>query len=325
MKRGLKVARSGVVLDIAYEMYLEDLQGDPMAAKIAVVDAFTSEVFSGNPAGVCLLEQPGEDGWMQLFAAEMRHSETAFLVPLEVLSGSPADTELAIDPDSWRNWMHIYSDPVDGANYLLRWFTPATEVDLCGHATLASSHLLHEQGIVDPGVPIRFHTRSGLLTITREGDRLKMDFPALPVRADEPVAGLLEALGVRDAVVTGMGGEDHFVQLASADDVRALEPDFDALEKTGGRGVLVTAPGDNGYDAVSRGFFPQVGIDEDPATGSAHCVIGPYWAKKLGKDEVRCYQASERGGEITVRVHGDRVDLLGQAVTVFAGVLGEHA
>lgn len=250
------------------------------------IDAFTSQAFRGNPAAVCLLEGERDAPWMQNVAAEMNLSETAFLVPRD-------------------------------ADYSLRWFTPAAEVKLCGHATLASAHALHEEH----GVTfVRFHTLSGVLTATRDGDWIELDFPA---RATEPVeapAGLLESLGVSQARWVGRNVDDYVIELASEDDVRAVRPDFKRLGTIPVRGVIVTSPSKD-YDFVSRFFGPAVGVDEDPVTGSAHCALTPYWAAKLGKTEMLAYQASQRGGEIQVRLDGDRVKMRGQALTVLRGDL----
>lgn len=225
---------------------------------------------------------------MQSVAAEMNLSETAFLV--------------------WR-----------GEEFGLRWFTPAVEVELCGHATLASAHYLWESAHLAPGQTARFHTKSGLLTAVSTNGMIELDFPATPADASETPRGLLEALGA-SAVNTGKTRFDYLVELESEEAVRNLHPDFSALRKIPVRGVVVTARGgDSGYDFVSRFFAPGSGIDEDPVTGSAHCCLGPYWKAKLGRDEFRAYQASARGGEVHVRVAGDRVKLGGHAVTVMRG------
>jgi len=250
------------------------------------IDAFASQAFRGNPAAVCLLDGERGDEWMQNVAAEMNLSETAFLV--------------ARDSD-----------------YSLRWFTPAAEVKLCGHATLASAHALYEElGLTSA----RFHTLSGLLTATRDGEWIELDFPA---RASEPVTapdGLLESLGVSDVRYVGRNVDDYVIELASEDEVRAVSPDFKRLGTIKVRGVIVTSRS-NKYDFVSRFFGPAVGVDEDPVTGSAHCALTPYWSAKLGKTEMLAYQASARGGEIRVRLDGDRVKMRGQAVTVLRGDL----
>ena len=261
------------------------------------VDAFTAEPFAGNPAAVCLLE-PGEGpdpGWMQRVAAEMNLSETAFLRP-----------------------------GAEAGRYGLRWFTPTVEVELCGHATLASAHVLFTEGLAEAGRELRFDTASGPLTARRDGDgAIWLDFPATPAEPVDPPAGLLEALGDGPARWVGRGRFDYLVELADEAAVRGLAPDVRRLEGLGSRGVIVTAAGDGsaGHDFVSRYFAPAAGIDEDPVTGSAHCTLGPYWAERLGRDELTGFQASARGGLVRVRPQGDRVLLGGQAVTVLRGQL----
>lgn len=261
-----------------------------MPVPLYQVDAFTDTAFRGNPAAVCLLERGTSAEWMQHVAAEMNLSETAFLVPR-------------------------------GADYDLRWFTPAVEVDLCGHATLASAHVLWETERLAPDAPARFHTRSGLLTATREGDLITLDFPAtVPEPADAP-DGLAEALGTEPRHVM-RSRYDYLIEVEDAETVRALDPDFRALgEIDVVRGIMVTAPGTNGTDFVSRFFAPAAGVDEDPATGSAHCCLAPYWAAKLGRNSLNAYQASKRGGTLHVEVRGDRVLLGGHAVTILRGEL----
>ena len=261
---------------------------------VLVVDAFTREPFRGNPAGVVLLGRPGDDGWMQRFAAEMKHAETAFLAP-------------------------------EGDGYHLRWFTPVREVDLCGHATLASAHALWETGRLRAGDPARFRTRSGVLVARQGGSGIEMDFPSLPtepVSSEAAPAGLAEALGASIRFL-GWSGMDFLAELENEAAVRNLKPDFAALGKIGARGVIVTAAAapSEAHDFVSRFFAPAFGIDEDPVTGSAHCCLGPYWAKKLGKGEVAGYQASPRGGTVRVVPRGDRVTLIGHAVTVLRGTV----
>jgi PhzF family phenazine biosynthesis protein len=259
------------------------------------VDAFASGPFTGNPAAVCVLEASADPGWMQAVAAEMNLSETAFVRAL-----AAAD------------------DPGDG-RYELRWFTPTVEVDLCGHATLASAHVLWETGRLALDSAARFETRSGVLTATSAGDEVELDFPADEVAAAAPGPGLLEALGIADAVAS-TGRIGWVLELADADAVRAVSPDFARLASFDI--AVVTAPSDNpAYDFVSRCFGPKFGIDEDPVTGSAHCALGPYWAARLGKRELTGYQASARGGVVHVRVDGDRTALAGRAVTVARGEL----
>jgi PhzF family phenazine biosynthesis protein len=263
-----------------------------MTVEILQVDAFAARPFTGNPAAVCLLNEVRDADWMQAVAAEMNLSETAFLWPLE-----------------------------DG--YSLRWFTPLAEVDLCGHATLASAHALYETHRLADEVEARFHSRSGLLTAANNEGWIALNFPALPPEQVQAPADLLTALHLPQApVFTGFDGEDYLVVVEDADVVRELAPDYRALLDVESRGVAVTARSDTGdFDFISRFFAPWVGIDEDPVTGSAHCCLGPYWAGVLGKDELLAYQASPRGGVLKVRPDGDRVHLEGQAVTVLAGQL----
>jgi PhzF family phenazine biosynthesis protein len=259
-----------------------------MPVPLYQVDGFTSKPFAGNPAAVCLLDEPAAEEWMQNVAAEMNLSETAFVVDR--------------------------GDPLE-----LRWFTPSVEVALCGHATLASAHVPWESGRRLPSEDIRFQTRSGELICRRSGDRIEMDFPATPAEAHEPPAGLIEGLGVAP-VWTGRNRADYLIELKSEEAVRAASPDFRGLSRLPVRGVIVTARcGGGPYDFVSRFFAPGSGIDEDPVTGSAHCTLAPYWGAKLDRTELTSYQASARGGEVQVRLAGDRVRLLGRAATVLAG------
>jgi PhzF family phenazine biosynthesis protein len=261
-----------------------------MGLRIFQIDSFTDRPFAGNPAAVCLLEKEPENSWMQLIAREMNLSETAFLVPR-------------------------------GGQFGLRWFTPTMEVDLCGHATLASAHFLWEQGHLATNVSARFQTRSGLLTAEKKGSWIEMDFPVTPATPDAS-AGILEpALGVK-ALYVGRTRFDYVVEVGSEDAVRALNPDFTALRRLKGRGVIVTSRASGvGYDYVSRFFGPAVGIDEDPVTGSAHSCLGPFWKERLGHDGLTGFQASARGGFVRTRCVGDRVLISGQAVTVFRGEL----
>jgi PhzF family phenazine biosynthesis protein len=262
----------------------------PAPVPIFVADAFTDRPFRGNPAAVCLLPGPRDDAWMQSLAAEMNLSETAFVLP-------------------------------EGDGFRLRWLTPAVEVDLCGHATLASAHILWQERRAGESEPIRFRTRSGVLTVTRPADGIAMDFPANSESAAEPPAGLLDALGATPRHV-GRTRFDYFVEVDSAAAVRGLRPDFARLKSLGVRGVIVTARSDDvAFDFVSRFFAPGAGIDEDPVTGSAHTSLGPYWAARLGKASLVGYQASARGGVVRVEVGGERVTLVGRAVTVWRGVL----
>ena len=258
--------------------------------RIVQVDAFTSEPFRGNPAAVCVLEQNRDTGWMQHVASEMNLSETAFLRPRE-----------------------------DGFD--LRWFTPAVEVDLCGHATLASAHVLWESGRLAPGQPARFQTKSGLLAAVRLGDWIELDFPVTPEENVEPPPGLAQALRASPRYV-GRSRFDYLAELDSEEDVARLRPDFGALASISARGVIATArSADPGFDFVSRFFAPASGIDEDPVTGSSHCCLALFWSRRLGKNSFLARQISARGGTLKVRLDGDRVRLAGQAVTVFEGEL----
>lgn len=251
-----------------------------------LVDAFSHGPFTGNPAAVCILDGPAPDDWMQAVAMEMNQAETAFVYPVE-------------------------------GNFSLRWFTPLVEVDLCGHATLAAARVLFDRGYAEP--TIRFDTRSGILTAEQHGVEIELDFPAeAPVAEELPCT--LSFLGA-DPVWTGRNRMDWFVQLPTEADIHALAPNFAEIAGQGLRGLIVTAKADTDYDFVSRGFFPQSGIDEDPATGSAHCALGPFWALRLGKDDLLGFQASRRGGKIGVTIRGDRVRLRGQAVTTMEGSL----
>jgi PhzF family phenazine biosynthesis protein len=261
-----------------------------MGLAIVQVDAFTDTPFAGNPAAVCLLPEARPERWMQQVAREMNLSETAFLLRR-----------------------------ADGFD--LRWFTPAIEVDLCGHATLASAHVLWEEGHLEAGAVARFHTRSGLLTAARQGTWIELNFPAVPEEPVTPPAKLTQALGITPVYV-GKNRTGFLVQVAVEQQVRTLRPDFTALKALPGRGVIVTSRSDTAdFDFVSRYFAPGAGIDEDPVTGSAHCCLGPFWARQLHKDTFTAYQASARGGVVRVRLHGDRVLLGGQAVTVLRGAL----
>lgn len=254
------------------------------------VDSFTDRAFAGNPAAVCFLDGPRETDWMQAVAREMGHSATAFL------------------------------EPMDGG-FHLRWLTPTTELELCGHGTLASAHALWETGRLGAGETARFRTASGALTAERRGEWIELDFPASRVEAAEPPPGLLAALGVQPGTV-GKSRYNYFLELPDEDAVRAASPDLPALRSLGVTGVIVTARGSaHPFDFVSRYFAPGLGIDEDSVTGSAHCALAPYWARRLGKEGMLAYQASARGGVVRVRVVGDRVKLGGQAVTVLQGRL----
>ncbi len=261
-----------------------------MSIPIYQVDAFTDKPFAGNPAGVCILPEPAEEKWMQNVAREMNLSETAFI--------------------------HRQDD-----GFRLRWFTPAVEVDLCGHATLATAHILWETRRLEPGEMARFSTRSGVLKAKRNGSLIEMHFPAKPEESADPLPGMADALGTSFRYVC-KNKFDYLVEVDSEDVVRNLKPDFQKLLQIEARGVIVTSRAQTPqYDFVSRFFAPRVGVPEDPVTGSAHCFLGPYWAKRLGKSEFLAYQVSLRGGEIRVRLEGDRIVLGGQAVTVFKATL----
>jgi PhzF family phenazine biosynthesis protein len=262
--------------------------------KLFVVDAFTDRPFAGNPAAVCLLDAARDARWMHDVAAEMNLSETAFVRPC-------------------------------GDEFELRWFTPLVEVELCGHATLASAHALWTEGVVRPGRPIRFDTKSGILTCSQQDALIELDFPMIPVEEAEPPGGLLDAFGVKASFV-GRSKFDKFVLLASAEDVRSLRPDFTRLREIATRGVIVTSVShDPRFDFVSRYFAPAAGIDEDPVTGSAHCCLASFWGERLGKSNMTGFQASARGGIVRVRIRGDRVILGGQAVTVLRGELSRQS
>jgi PhzF family phenazine biosynthesis protein len=239
---------------------------------------------------VCLLTEPRDERWMQAVAREMNLSETAFLLR-------------------------------EGDGFRLRWFTPAVEVDLCGHATLASAHVLWEEEILAPSDTARFATKSGELRASRRGDLIEMDFPSKPEQPAEPPENLLEALRVKPLYL-GRNVFDYLLLLDSETAVRAVTPDFALLRTVTVRGVIVTAPSARPrFDFVSRFFAPAVGVDEDPVTGSAHCCLGPFWAARLGKSELVGHQVSARGGVVNVRVAGERVFLGGRAVTVLRGEL----
>lgn len=256
-----------------------------MNLPIYQVDAFTSQLFAGNPAAVVPLEDWLADEQMQAIAAENNLSETAFFVK-------------------------------EGESYRLRWFTPAVEVDLCGHATLATGHILFEELGYEED-EIVFKTKSGLLTVKQEDNRLSMNFPAVePEQAEGPFV-LFQALGIAKTSEV-FKSDDYMVVLESEQKVGGLVPDFRMLNEVDARGIIVTAPGDE-VDFVSRFFAPQAGINEDPVTGSAHTKTTPYWSKKLDKDELEARQISERGGELTCRMRGDRVEILGKAVTYLKG------
>ncbi len=258
--------------------------------RIRQIDAFTNEPFRGNPAGVCILSGPADKVWMQSVAAEMNVAETAFLWPVD-------------------------------EGFSLRWFTPTTEVDLCGHATLASAHALWESGTLESSRQAVFSTKSGILTADREGDWIVLDFPSEP-RVEEIEREPIEAAIGTDVLGVFRNRFDYLAEVSSEREVTDLSPDLRAIRAMGCRGLIVTARGEHpDRDFVSRFFAPSVGVDEDPVTGSAHCFLAPYWSEKLGGNELTGYQASTRGGVVGVELHGDRVRLKGQAITVLDGEL----
>ncbi|POX49691.1 PhzF family phenazine biosynthesis protein [Streptomyces sp. Ru72] len=266
--------------------------------RIRIVDAFTDRPFAGNPAGVLLLDSFPDDDWLQNVAREVNHAETAFAHPL---------------PDAGE------------ADWALRWFTPTTEVALCGHATLATAHVLHTTGAHEG--PVRFATRSGVLSAApHEDGSVTLDFPTAPLTRVEIPDGVAEALGAqpRTAVDTGPGVGDLVLELADEKTVLGLTPDLRALARHSPRGIIATARAEDpsrGYDFVSRCFFPNVGIDEDPVTGSAHTALAPYWSERLGRPDLTGLQASARSGRVRTELRGDRTLLTGHAVTVIEGEL----
>ncbi len=254
------------------------------------VDAFAERAFAGNPAVVCLLDRPRPARWLQAVAAEMNLSETAFVQPT-------------------------------ARGFALRWFTPKVEVALCGHATLATAHVLWQEGLAPGDLPLAFRTRSGELRAARRGTRIELDFPARVATPGKPPAGLAAALGAKPVAV-GRSQDDLVVELQDERAVRALAPDLDRLAAIPVRGVAVTARSRaRGIDFVSRFFAPAVGVAEDPVTGSAHCALGPWWAERLGRTALTGFQASARGGRVEVELAGERVLLRGAAVTVTRGQL----
>lgn len=261
-----------------------------MSQPLVQVDAFTDHAFGGNPAAVLVLPMEADPAWMQAVASEMNLSETAFVTR-------------------------------QAEGFGLRWFTPRVEVDLCGHATLAAAHVLWESGVLAPAAPARFHTRSGLLTATRQGAWIELDFPAEFEEYCAAPLELTEALGVAMHYV-GRNRFDYLIEVENEQVLRSLEPNLAILESIPARGFIVTSQAAGGdYDFVSRFFAPGVGVREDPVTGSAHCCLGPFWSTRLAKDSMVGYQASQRGGVVRVTVQGDRVILGGQAVTVLRGEL----
>ena len=258
--------------------------------KIFQVDSFADQPFQGNPAAVCLLESFPSDAWMQSLAAEMNLSETAFVCPAT-------------------------------QGFHLRWFTPSIEVDLCGHATLAAAHVLWESGALNLNETASFQTLSGNLMAEREGDKIILDFPSEPALPHPAPAELLEAVKVAPRFV-GKNRMDYIIEVGSTEELANLSVDYAQLSEVAARGVIVTTQCHTpDFDFLSRFFCPAVGVNEDPVTGSAHCCLAPYWAMKLGRDEMRAFQASRRGGVIDVQLKQDRVRLGGNATTIFSGDL----
>ena len=267
----------------------------PSSLAISQVDAFTDRPFSGNPAAVCVLPEPADGDWMQAVAAEMNLSETAFLYPIS-------------------------------ESYHLRWFSPTVEVNLCGHATLASAHVLWSEGHLAPDQPARFESRSGVLTATKQGDWITLNFPAETVTATPADQILIDCLGGVEPVFVGQNlgapNANYLVELADQGQVRSLQPDFVLMKTLPMMGVIVTSRADDpAVDFVSRYFVPSAGVDEDPVTGSAHCALMPYWQAKLGKTNLLAKQISARGGVLKLSSEGDRVFISGQAITVLKGQL----
>jgi PhzF family phenazine biosynthesis protein len=260
------------------------------APRYYIVDAFTDQPFAGNPAAVVPLASWPSNQWMQRVAMELNLSETAYIV------GG------------------------DG-NYELRWFTPTTEVELCGHATLASAHTLWQHGYANNSSPITFHTHSGPLVCTRRDDSIELDFPLTAAAETAPPDLLQQALRV-SPIFVGKSPFDYLVVVDNADIVREIAPDFPLLKQIAARGFIVTAASDqDGLDFISRFFAPAAGVEEDPVTGSAHCCLAPYWATQLGKNNLVAYQASRRGGTVSMQILNDRVVLGGKAITVMQGEL----
>ena len=260
-----------------------------MSLPLFIVDAFADKPFAGNPAAICLLDRERDDVWLQALAGEMNLSETAYVLPRA---------------DGWG----------------LRWFTPLVEVELCGHATLATSHVLWETGRLKRDEPAIFHTRSGKLVCRSEDHWIAMDFPAEPAREAALTADLFDGLGVRPLFV-GRNRMDIIACLDSEQEVRDVVPNQLALGRIECRGIIITARSSGPYDFVSRAFFPSCGVPEDPVCGSAHCCLGPFWHERLGKSELVGHQVSRRGGVVRMKCNGSRVTLRGSAITVLRGEL----
>ena len=258
--------------------------------KIYQVDAFTDVPFKGNPAAVCILDRTYSDDWMKSVANEMNLSETAFVILRE-------------------------------NGYELRWFTPKVEMDLCGHATLATAHILWTEGYVDKCTELSFNTRSGVLKAKNLNGSIQLDFPALEYKQTKAPKELIQALGI-NPIYEGMSKENYLIEVDSENEVKALKPDFNLLAQVDMHGVIVTSKGDNEYDFVSRFFAPSVGVLEDPVTGSIQCVLVKYWKEKLKKSRFTAYQHSERGGKLRLELVDGRTLIIGDAVTVLRGNLG---
>jgi PhzF family phenazine biosynthesis protein len=264
----------------------------PTPLPIQIVDAFADQPFSGNPAAVCYLPQPAPATWMQQVAAEMNLSETAFILR-------------------------------EHEGFRLRWFTPLAEVKLCGHATLASAHVLWSEGHLPEDQPANFQTLSGQLVAEKQGDLIQLDFPSMAIARNEQTStsSLIPALNT-EPIELWQTDEDWIAVMQSEQTVRELQPDFSQIRQLRARGLIVTAAGgDSGFDCVSRFFVPKLGIDEDPVTGSAHCALATLWRTKLGKNRLRAYQASRRGGVLEIEHTGPRILLRGRAVTTLRGQL----
>lgn len=257
--------------------------------KIYQVDSFTNEIFKGNPAGVCIINKMPSEEWMLYVAAEMNLSETAFVVKQE--------------------------DHFD-----LKWFTPTIEIDLCGHATLAAAHILWSEGYFEAHKEIYFHTKSGVLKVMKKGDWLQMDFPKLEYHLSEAPKELIEGLNVVPLFV-GKSKDNYLIEIDSEEIIKNLKPDFGKLALLDMHAVIVTSKASVPYDFVSRFFAPGIGINEDPVTGSAHCTLANYWRDVLGKNRFMAFQYSARGGELQLEINGERVMIMGQAVTVLRGEL----
>jgi len=261
-----------------------------MSISLYHVNAFSSDAFGGNPAAVCILSQLKADTWMQSVAAQMNLSETAFVFD-------------------------------NGQNISLRWFTPEREVDLCGHATLASAHVLWQYGYVAQGREIAFHSKSGVLTARQKDGLIELDFPAVEPKTVKAPAKLIEMLGI-SPIYTGKFGAKYLFELETEQQLLAVKPNMSELLTLAERGVSVTCADSSGqYDFVSRYFAPWVGIDEDPVNGSSHCALTPFWSQRLGKTRLTARQASARGGDLSLQLAGDRVKISGTATTVVSAQL----